>query len=142
MSDNPDRKLYSPVHIATLTVNGIGILLGIFITIFYISCKVLHTYPCYNKLTVNLIILVDNIIRVIPLAYILKDGDDYNFLKYGQAFLLIFFDKFFLIILTNQILIQYFRIVQTNFILIIKKNIFYWCRFKCNNKHAFSSSIY
>ena len=53
MSDNPDRKLYSPAHIATLTVNGIGILLGIFITIFYISCKVLHTYPCYNKLTVT-----------------------------------------------------------------------------------------
>jgi hypothetical protein len=118
-------ELFSPAHKATIAVNVIAILLGIFITIFYIICKVLHTYPCYNKLTVNLIILVDNIIRVIPLAYILKDGDDYNFLKYGQAFLLIFFDKFFLIILTNQILIQYFGIMHTNFYFDNEKKIFF-----------------
>ena len=123
MSDNPDRKLYSPAHIATLTVNGIGILLGIFITIFYISCKVLHTYPCYNKLTVNLIILLDNIIRIIPLG-ITKDGE-YEFWKGAQAFLLIFFDKFFLIILTNQILIQYFGIMHTNFYFKHEKKIFF-----------------
>ena len=118
-------ELFSPAHKATIAVNVIAILLGIFITIFYIICKALHTYPCYNKLTVNLIILVDNIIRVIPLAYILKDGDDYNFLKYGQAFLLIFFDKFFLIILTNQILIQYFGIMHTNFYFDNEKKIFF-----------------
>ena len=118
-------ELFSPAHKATIAVNVIAILLGIFITIFYIICKVLHTYPCYNKLTVNLIILVDNIIRVIPLAYILKDGDDYNFLKYAQAFLLIFFDKFFLIILTNQILIQYFGIMHTNFYFDNEKKIFF-----------------
>ena len=123
MSENPDRKLYSPAHIATLTVNGIGILLGIFITIFYISCKVLHTYPCYNKLTVNLIILLDNIIRIIPLG-ITKDGE-YEFWKGAQAFLLIFFDKFFLIILTNQILIQYFGIMHTNFYFDNEKKIFF-----------------
>ena len=116
-------ELYSPAHIATLVVNGIAILLGIFITIFYIICKVLHTYPCYNKLTVNLIILVDNIIRIIPLA--LYENDDLNdFLKNAQAFLLIFFDKFFLIILTNQIVIQYFGIMQTNFYFNNEKKIF------------------
>ena len=116
-------ELYSPAHIATLVVNGIAILLGIFITIFYIICKVLHTYPCYNKLTVNLIILVDNIIRIIPLA--LYENDNLNdFLKNAQAFLLIFFDKFFLIILTNQIVIQYFGIMQTNFYFNYEKKIF------------------
>ena len=116
-------ELYSPAHIATLVVNGIAILLGIFITIFYIICKVLHTYPCYNKLTVNLIILVDNIIRIIPLA--LYENDNLNdFLKNAQAFLLIFFDKFFLIILTNQIVIQYFGIMQTNFYFNNEKKIF------------------
>ena len=116
-------ELYSPAHIATLVVNGIAILLGIFITIFYIICKVLHTYPCYNKLTVNLIILVDNIIRIIPLA--LYENDDLNdFLKNAQAFLLIFFDKFFLIILTNQIVIQYLGIMHTNFYFNNEKKIF------------------
>ena len=116
-------ELYSPAHIATLVVNGIAILLGIFITIFYIICKVLHTYPCYNKLTVNLIILLDNIIRMIPLALI-ENGDDYKFLNYSQAFLLVFFDKFFLIILTNQIVIQYFGIMHTNFYFNNEKKIF------------------
>ena len=116
-------ELYSPAHIATLVVNGIAILLGIFITIFYIICKVLHTYPCYNKLTVNLIILVDNIIRIIPLA--LYENDDLNsFLKNAQAFLLIFFDKFFLIILSNQIVIQYLGIMHTNFYFEKEKKIF------------------
>ena len=116
-------ELYSPAHIATLVVNGIAILLGIFITIFYIICKVLHTYPCYNKLTVNLIILVDNIIRIIPLA--LYENDNLNdFLKNAQAFLLIFFDKFFLIILSNQIVIQYLGIMHTNFYFNNEKKIF------------------
>ena len=115
--------LYGPAHIATLVVNGIAILLGIFITIFYIICKVLHTYPCYNKLTVNLIILVDNIIRIIPLA--LYENDNLNdFLKNAQAFLLIFFDKFFLIILSNQIVIQYLGIMHTNFYFNNEKKIF------------------
>ena len=118
-----ERELYSPTHIATLIVNGIAILLGLFITIFYIICKGLHTYPCYNKLTVNLIILLDNIIRMIPLALI-ENGDDYSFLNYSQAFLLVFFDKFFLIILTNQIIIQYLGIMHTNFYFEKEKYIF------------------
>ena len=124
MSENPDRKLYSPKHLATLAINGIAILLGLFITIFYIICKVLHTYPCYNKLTVNLIILIDNIVRIIPLALIEKENE-YEFWKNAQAFLLIFFDKFFLIILTNQILIQYFGIMHTNFYYKNEKKIFF-----------------
>ena len=124
MSENPDRKLYSPKHLATLAINGIAILLGLFITIFYIICKVLHTYPCYNKLTVNLIILIDNIVRIIPLALI-ENENEYEFWKNAQAFLLIFFDKFFLIILTNQILIQYFGIMHTNFYFKHEKKIFF-----------------
>ena len=123
MGAEQESGLYSPKHIATLIVNGIAILLGLFITIFYSICKALHTYPCYNKLTVNLIILIDNIIRMIPLALI-ENGDDYKFLNYSQAFLLVFFDKFLLIILTNQIIIQYLGIMHTNFYFEKEKYIF------------------
>ena len=117
-----ERHLYSTPHILTLTVNGIAILIGLFITIIYIKCKGLHNYPCYNKLTINLILLVDNILRIIPIGLI-EEGE-HQFLKNAQGFLLIFLDKFFLIILTNQIVIQYFGIMHTNFYFHNEKKIF------------------
>ena len=117
-----ERKLYNTAHILTLTVNGIAILIGLFITIIYIKCKGLHNYPCYNKLTINLILLVDNILRIIPIGLI-EEGE-HQFLKNAQGFLLIFLDKFFLIILTNQIVIQYFGIMHTNFYFHNEKKIF------------------
>ena len=117
-----ERQLYSTAHILTLILNGIAILIGIFITIIYIKCKGLHNYPCYNKLTINLILLLDNILRIIPIGLI-EEGE-YQFLKNAQGFLLIFLDKFNLIILTNQIVIQYFGIMHTNFYFNNEKKIF------------------
>ena len=114
--------LFSPKHILTITTNGIIILICLIVTILYIRCKPLHTYPCYNKLTVNLIILVNNVFRVIPLQ--LWDKDLGGFLKNLQGFLLIFTDKFYLIILTNQIIIQYFGIMLTNFYFKKERQIF------------------
>ena len=83
-----ERQLYSLPHILTLVVNGIAILIGILITIFYRRCKALHTFPCYNKLIINLIIFINNLLRVIPLTYI-KDGEC-QFLKDAQGYLIIF----------------------------------------------------
>lgn len=114
-----ERKLFSPIHILTLVANGISILIGIFITILYIKCKPLHNYVCYNKLTINLILLLNNLIRIIPLYL---SGD--NFSKYIQGFLLIFLDKLFLIILTIQIIIQYIGIMHTIFYYSHQKIIF------------------
>ena len=117
-----ERHLFNIQHIITLVVNGITILIGILITIFYGRCKALHTFPCYNKLTINLIILINNFLRVLPLTYI-EEGEC-KFLKDAQAYLIIFTDKFFLIILTNQIIIQYFGIMHTNFYFLHEKQIF------------------
>ena len=97
-------------------------LICLIVTILYIKCKALHTYPCYNKLTVNLIILVNNIFRVIPFQ-LYRDNIG-KFPKGLQAFILIFTDKFYLIILTNQIVIQYFGIMLTNFYFKNEKKIF------------------
>jgi hypothetical protein len=113
--------LFSPKHILTIITSGIIILICLIVTFLYIKCKALHTYPCYNKLAINIIVLANNIFRVIPLV-ILNNVPD--FLKNAQAFLLIFTDKFFLIILTNQIVIQYFGIMQTNFYFKKEKQIF------------------
>ena len=117
-----ERQLYSPVHILTLVTNGLAILLGLFITVLYIKCKALHTYPCYNKLTINLILFLGNFFRIIPIGLI-EEGK-FQFLKNSQAFLLIFLDKLFLIILTNQIIIQYLGIMHTNFYFMHEKQIF------------------
>lgn len=116
------RQLFSLEHVITLVVNGIAILIGILITIFYGRCKALHTFPCYNKLTINLIILMNNFIRILPLIYI-EEGE-WQFLKDAQAYLIIFTDKLFLIILTNQIIIQYLGIMHTNYYFLHEKQIF------------------
>ena len=117
-----NKELYSPIHILTLVTNGIAILIGIFITIIYIKCKSLHTYPCYNKLIINLILLLDNTIRIIPLALI-EEGSCEG-LKWAQAFILIFLDKYFLIILTIQIVILYLGLMHTNFYFHYEKKLF------------------
>ena len=117
-----DDELFTPKHILTIITSGIIILIGLIVTFLYIKCKALHTYPCYNKLTINLIILTNNILRVIPLS--MFDESIGSFLKNAQAFLLIFTDKFYLIILTNQIVIQYLGIMHTNFYFKKEKQIF------------------
>ena len=115
-------EMFTPKHVLTIVINGLIILICLIVTILYIKCKALHTYPCYNKLTVNLIILVNNIFRVIPFQ-LYRDNIG-NFPKGLQAFILIFTDKFYLIILTNQIVIQYFGIMLTNFYFQNEKKIF------------------
>ena len=115
-------EMFTPKHILTIVINGLIILICLIVTILYIKCKALHTYPCYNKLTVNLIILVNNIFRVIPFQ-LYRDNIG-KFPKGLQAFILIFTDKFYLIILTNQIVIQYFGIMLTNFYFKNEKKIF------------------
>jgi hypothetical protein len=114
--------MFTPKHVLTIVINGLIILICLIVTILYIKCKALHTYPCYNKLTVNLIILVNNIFRVIPFQ-LYRDNIG-KFPKGLQAFILIFTDKFYLIILTNQIVIQYFGIMLTNFYFQNEKKIF------------------
>ena len=114
--------MFTPKHVLTIVINGLIILICLIVTILYIKCKALHTYPCYNKLTVNLIILVNNIFRVIPFQLYRENIG--KFPKGLQAFILIFTDKFYLIILTNQIVIQYFGIMLTNFYFKNEKKIF------------------
>ena len=115
-------EMLTPKHVLTIVINGLIILICLIVTILSIKCKALHTYPCYNKLTVNLIILVNNIFRVIPFQ-LYRDNIG-KFPKGLQAFILIFTDKFYLIILTNQIVIQYFGIMLTNFYFKNEKKIF------------------
>ena len=115
-------EMFTPKHVLTIVINGLIILICLIVTILYIKCKALHTYPCYNKLTVNLIILVNNIFRVIPFQLYRENIG--KFPKGLQAFILIFTDKFYLIILTNQIVIQYFGIMLTNFYFKNEKKIF------------------
>ena len=115
-------EMFTPKHVLTIVINGLIILICLIVTILYIKCKALHTYPCYNKLTVNLIILVNNIFRVIPFQLYRENIG--KFPKGLQAFILIFTDKFYLIILTNQSVIQYFGIMLTNFYFKNEKKIF------------------
>ena len=97
------------VKVCIYVLNGFMILIGIYLAFLFFKSKELHTYSCYNIIIMSFIILLDNIIRVIPIQ------SWPVFFHYLQACLLVFFDKVILSILSMQIMVIYIGIIQTEF---------------------------
>ena len=95
------------VMVCIYILNGFMIAIGLYLLFLYIKSKDFHTYSCYNIIIMSLIILLDNIIRIIPV----KSWP--VFFHYFQAFLLVFFDKMILSILSMQIIVIYIGIIKT-----------------------------
>jgi hypothetical protein len=100
-----DENKYS---IPTIILNAVFILIAIYIFSLYIKDKNFHTVPCYNMMTISLLLFFDNILRVIP-----TEGSDV--FQYIQAFILITFDKLLLCVLTVQAIIYYLGVIKTEF---------------------------
>jgi hypothetical protein len=96
------------ILISRIILNIFIILIAIFIFILYIKDKNFHTVPCYNMMTISLLLFFDNILRVIP-----TEGSDV--FQYIQAFILITFDKLLLCVLTVQAIIYYLGVIKTEF---------------------------
>jgi hypothetical protein len=96
------------ILISRIILNVFIILIAIFIFILYIKDKNFHTVPCYNMMTISLLLFFDNILRVIP-----TEGSDV--FQYIQAFILITFDKLLLCVLTVQAIIYYLGVIKTEF---------------------------
>ena len=119
--DSPSDFVYTPELIVTLVMNGLIILISIYVLFLYIKSEQFHSYSCAYIVILSISILVDNILRVIPIG----KQDHINALSYIQAFILTSLDKYILLALTMQVFIIYLGIMKTNFYYAHKKAIFY-----------------
>lgn len=110
-----------PELIVTFVMNGLIILISIYVLFLYIKSEQFHSYSCAYIVILSISILVDNILRIIPIGR----QADINALSYIQAFILTSLDKYILLALTLQIFIIYLGIMKTNFYYDHKKAIFY-----------------
>ena len=99
-------------------LNCIIIIITLFLIYIYIK-KRSKVYPIYNILIISFIIFLDNIFRILPLGSI-------NGLRYIQAFILTFLDKFLLTIITCQVVIIYFGVCNTELYFNNKAKIFFF----------------
>lgn len=119
--DSTSDFVYTPELIVTLVMNGLIILISIYVLFLYIKSEQFHSYSCAYIVILSISILVDNILRVIPIGR----QDHINALSYIQAFILTSLDKYILLALTMQVFIIYLGIMKTNFYYAHKKAIFY-----------------
>ena len=118
--DSPETIKLTPEIIATIVVNCLIILIVIYVVILYIKSKELHSYSSAYTLILSITILIDNILRLIPI-----DEDKNLPARYTQALFLTSLDKYILLALTLQVFIIYLGIMKTNFYYTYKKQIFF-----------------
>lgn len=109
-------------YIPTLIVNILIIIIGFYLFFLFVKSKSFHTYPCYNMIIFSLILLLDNIFRIIPLHD--SDKNHKTFLEYVVAFILVFFDKLILATLTMHMLVFYLGAAKTKFYFAHERAIF------------------
>ena len=110
------------IFISTMILNFILILITFYLQFLYLKTDEFYSYPWIFILNLSISISIDNIVRVILIP---KTWSDNLMLQYFQAFLLVFFDKFILLILTMQIFIIYIGIMKTVFYYRHERTIFF-----------------
>jgi len=104
------------IAIATYIFIAITLLISLYLILIYLMNKEFHMLRSANNIIINLIVFLDNVIRIIPM--------DVYILRHIQAFLLVFFDKLILATITFQTFILYFGICHTKFYFKNEKNFF------------------
>lgn len=117
-SDNSFADLIIPIF------NGIIICIAASILIFYFKNKTFLNYSYFNIIILCLILFVDNVLRIIRIY-----PESSKILQYGQAFLLVFFDRLILLDITMQAVICYLGIVKIKYYEKHIKKIFYITQF-------------
>ncbi len=127
-------------YISLYILNIFTIIFSLYLFFLFIKSKSFHTYPCYNIIIFSLIILLDNILRVLPLS---DDDEKKSVMEYIVAFLLVFFDKLILATLATQAFIFYLGVLKTKFYYDHEKAIFI-IPFIINliNMQCYNSNIY
>jgi hypothetical protein len=124
------------VKVCIYVLNGFMILIGIYLVFLFIKSKALHTFSCYNILIMCFTILLDNIIRIIPVHSLPESA------HYTQAFFLVFFDKMIMVILSMQIIVVYIGIMRTESYEKNEKKIFIFGTIICVAISAILTTIF
>lgn len=124
------------VKVCIYFLNGFMILIGLYLAFLFFKSKELHTYSCYNIIIMSFSILLDNIIRVIPVQ------SWPIFFHYLQACLLVFFDKVILSILSMQIMVVYIGIIKTQLYEKKERAIFIFGTLICFLISAFMTALF
>ncbi len=104
---------WGTIRIITYILNFIIIFITFYLFYLLIKSKKFKSYHCYNIIILSFLVFFDNILRIIPSAYI-------KVLKSIQAFLLTFLDKILLTTIVSQTFLTYFGVCHTDFY--FKKN--------------------
>ena len=118
--DSSGKIVFTPIIIATIVMNYLIILIVVYLVFLYIKSKELHSFSSAYILILSIAILIDNILRIIPVGEKSNEAS-----KYTQALFLTSLDKYILLALTTQVFIIYLGIMKTNFYYNHKKKIFF-----------------
>ena len=124
--EQEDRKtIHYYYYIPLIILIVMMFIISLFFFILFIKSKAFNKYECYNLTIFILVMLLDSLLRIIPFS---DDDSNINIFEYLQAFLLVFFDKVILAVLTTQTILFYIGVIYTK-------------TFKNNDKKAFFISF-
>ena len=109
------------IFIPTIILNIIIILICLYLFILFVKNKTFHSWPCINIITFSLIVMLDNILRLLPFN---NHNGNITTEENIQAFLLVFFDKLLVSTLTMQSIIIYLGVFFIDYYLVHEKIIF------------------
>lgn len=109
-------------QIPLIILNIIIIIISLYLIFLFFKSKSFHKYPCYNMIIFSFIILLDNILRIIPIN---EDKNKCSTVENVIAYFIVFFDKLILATLSMQALIYYLGVLKSNFYSTYESKIFY-----------------
>ena len=110
-SEEDDKELHLEFFIPLVILNVVMLVISLLFFILLIKSKAFNNFQCYNIIIFSLVILLDCVVRIIPFSD--DDKENYNAWEYLQAFLLTFFDKVILAIITTQTILFYLGVIHT-----------------------------
>ena len=139
MSEDEEENVeITPSLVTTFVINGLIIIITLYLAFLYIKSKEFHSYSCGHILILSFVIFLDNVIRLIPIS----SNDKYEAFHYIQAFVLTALDKCILIVLVVQMFTVYMAIMMTEFYFKHKKTIFFSAFFGTMAISLLNSGLY
>ena len=111
MADPDENEIRLAYFIPLIILNVFMLIISLFLFVLLIKSKAFEIYQCYNILMFSLAILIDCFVRIIPFTD--DDSNSHSFFEYLQAFLLTFFDKIILAVLSTQTILVYLGVIHT-----------------------------
>ena len=112
-------------HIVLTIIDIIIVIVAVFLIVIYSTNKKFRSFPCYFNIFFSLVIMFDNLIRLIPGGEGTDiDTDDKSIPCLIQAFTLSTFDKLMLALMTSYSIINYLGFLKLRFYKKNEKSIF------------------